>query len=403
MTDILLIILIILAVLIVFLQFLTIFRIKSKGSARTESSGEYAYENLKNIVGMTAKNLSDNIGRSSEIQRERLDKLNEGMENQNRRTEYRINEMKDKIELSLKAMREENARQLDLMRQTVDEKLSTTLENRLNKSFELVSSRLEAVAKGIGEMHQIAENVSDIKRVFSNVKLRGTWGELQLESLLSQMLAPGQYIKNCKLDNKNGNEIVDFAIVMPSKDFNTLLPVDSKFPMEEFTRYLTAHEEYNKENILKAQKNLERVIKLQADSIYKKYIVPPLTTDFAIMYFPVESLYAEALKIDGLVENLTEKRIMMCGPANLAALLTTLQTGFKTMAIEKRSSELWQLLSAFKHEFSRFSTLLTLTQKKLQEAQDTIDDAAKKTRKIERSLKDVSEITADETDRLLGD
>jgi DNA recombination protein RmuC len=309
--------------------------------------------------------------------------------------------MKQLITSSLKNINEENSKQLDLMRMTVDEKLSQTLEKRLNQSFELVSERLEAVYKGIGEMHQIAGNVNDIKKVFSNVKLRGTWGELQLDIMLKQMLAPNQYIKNCKIDNKDSNDMVDFAVILPSDNNNVLLPIDSKFPMEEFNRYLLALDECNKENILKAEKNLETVIKKQAESISKKYIIPPKTTDFAIMYFPIESLYAEALKMDGLVEYLHTKRIMMCGPTNLAALLTILQTGFKTMAIEKRSGELWQLLSAFKHEFTRFADMLTLTQKKLQEAQDTIDDAAKKTRKIERKLKDVSEITAEKADEVL--
>jgi len=401
MTDILLIILIILVLFAIILLIILNSSTKNNKNANNPKIDNY-YENLKNIIAMTGGNLSEINNKNTDIQKERFSSLQERVEYQSKMTEYRLNDLKVQLNANLKNMNEENTKQLELMRQTVDEKLSQTLEKRLNQSFELVSERLEAVYKGIGEMHQIAGNVNDLKKVFSNVKLRGTWGELQLDNMLSQMLAQNQYIKNCKIDKKDSNEIVDFAIILPSKDNEVLLPIDSKFPLEEFNRYLSALDECNKEEIIKAQKNLETVIKKQADSISKKYIIPPKTTDFAIMYFPIESLYAEALKIEGLIENLHNKKIMMCGPANLAALLTTLQTGFKTMAIEKRSSELWELLSAFKHEFTRFADLLTMTQKKLQEAQDTIDDAAKKTRKIERRLKDVSEITAEKTDEIMN-
>jgi DNA recombination protein RmuC len=400
MSDILIILLVFLAIVIIFMQFLLLFRIKNKNSD-TSKTDNY-YENLKNIITMTGGRIIELSNRNTDISKERLTSLEEHIAYQSKMTEYRINELKSQLAVSLKNINDENSKQLDLMRQTVDEKLSQTLEKRLNQSFELVSERLEAVYKGIGEMHQIAGNVNDIKKVFSNVKLRGTWGELQLDNMLNQMLASNQYIKNCKIDKADSNDIVDFAIILPSKDSNVLLPIDSKFPLEEFNRYLSALDECNKDNILKAKKNLENVIKKQADSISKKYIIPPKTTDFAIMYFPIESLYAEALKIEGLIENLQTKKIVMCGPANLAALLTTLQTGFRTMAIEKHSNELWQLLSAFKHEFSRFADLLLLTQKKLQEAQDTIDDATKKTRKIERKLKDVSEITSEKSDDILN-
>jgi len=399
MNDILLIILLFLAILIVFMQFIVIYRLKDKKTDNHKTDSYY--ENLKNIITMTGGSLAELNNRNTDISKERLNSLEEHIEYQSKMTEYRINELKSQMTLSLKNINDENSKQLDLMRQTVDEKLSQTLEKRLNQSFELVSERLEAVYKGIGEMHQIAGNVNDIKKVFSNVKLRGTWGELQLDNMLSQMLAPNQYIKNCKIDKVGSNDIVDFAIIIPSKDSDVLLPIDSKFPIEEFNRYLSALDDCNKEDILKARKNLETVIKKQADSISKKYIITPKTTDFAIMYFPIESLYAEALQINGLIENLQTKRIVMCGPANLSALLSTLQTGFKTMAIEKHSNELWELLSAFKHEFSRFADLLMLTQKKLQEAQDTLDDASKRTRKIERKLKDVSEITSEKSEKLL--
>ena len=298
---------------------------------------------------------------------------------------------------------EQNAKNLEQIRETVDEKLSSTLENRLNKSYSIINERLEAVYKGIGEVQQLAGSVSDIKKVFSNVKLRGTWGEVQLSALLEQMLAPTQYRANVKIDPLE-NSIVEYAVLLPSRDGETVyLPIDSKFPVEEYRRLLDAGDACDKEASDRALKNLERALKLQADTIAKKYILPPLTADFAIMFLPLEGLYAESLKMPGLSEYLAGKRVMACGPTNLGALLTTLQIGFKTAAIERRSGELWELLSAFRHEFRNFVQILEKAQKKLQEAQDTIENAAKKTRTIDKKLKNVSEITDERANLLLGD
>ena len=245
---------------------------------------------------------------------------------------------------------------------------------------------MEAVYKGLGEVRGLAESVGDIKKVFTNVKLRGTWGETQLDSLLAQMLSPEQYEASVRLNPLSG-ALVDFAVKIPSKDEQTVwLPIDSKFPIEEYERLIDASDSFNKEAEETAMKNLERAIRKQAESIAEKYIQPPATTDFAIMYLPLEGLYAEILKMPDLNEFLYRKRIMACGPTNLGALLSTIQTGFKTAAIEKRSGELWQLLTTFKYEFSKFSDLLDKTRKKLQEAQDSIDSAAKKTRTIGRKL-----------------
>ena len=280
----------------------------------------------------------------------------------------------------------------------MEEKLQTTLENRLSTSFQAVSDHLDQVSKGIGEVRRLAENVGDIKKVFTNVKLRGTWGETQLGTLLEQMLSPEQYRRNVRVDPRV-DAFVDFAVVLPGKDDGeTLLPIDSKFPIEEYLRL--SETENDPAANEKAVKGLAAAVRRQADSIADKYIRPPRTTDFAILYLPLEGLYAETLKNAELASYLQKKRIMACGPTNLGALLNSLQTGFKTLAIERRSSELWQLLSAFKAEFYKFAAILEKTQKKLQEAQDTIEGAAKKTRTIERKLRSVADLGGEYPEQL---
>lgn len=246
--------------------------------------------------------------------------------------------------------------------------------------------------KGLGEVKQLAGSVADIKKVFSNVKLRGGWGEVQLASLLDQMLAPAQYRANVRIDPLD-SAVVEYCILLPSKDDETtLLPVDSKFPVEEYRRLIVAEESGDRALAERARKNLERAFRVQADTIAKKYIRPPLTADFAVMFLPLEGLYAECIRMEGLGDYLNERRVLACGPANFGAFLTTLQLGYRTAAIEKRSGELWELLSAFKHEFRNFVLLLEKAQKKLREAQDTIESAAKKTRTIDRRLKTVADL-----------
>lgn len=307
------------------------------------------------------------------------------------------------LEQRLNALRAENESQLEKMRNVVDEKLNQTLETRLNKSFEIINQRLEAVYKGLGEMQGLARGVGDLKKVLSNVKVRGTFGELQLNTLLEQILTSDQYVSNFNLD-PNSNERVDFAVKLPGKNEQTVwLPIDSKFPMEEYQRLLDASEACNSELYEKSARQLEVRIMTEGKKIAEKYILPPRTTDFAILYLPMEGLYAEALKRQGMIENLQRIRIVLCGPTTLGALLNSLQLGFKTLAIEKRSAELWQLLSAFKTEFVRFTEILTRTQKKLSEASDTIEDAARKTRTIQRKLSSVAELTEQESNDLLGD
>ena len=354
------------------------------------------------IAEQNAKNSQNYLTYLGQQQGEKLQGVQDKLEALNQSTERRLAEIQRVVSGEIRYMAEQNAKNLEQIRETVDEKLSSTLENRLNKSYSIINERLEAVYKGIGEVQQLAGNVADIKKVFANVKLRGTWGEVQLSALLEQMLSPSQYRANVRI-NPLDNAVVEYAVLLPSRDGETVyLPIDSKFPVEEYRRLLDAGDACDKEASERALKNLERALKLQADTIAKKYILPPLTADFAIMFLPLEGLYAESLKMPGLSEYLAGKRVMACGPTNLGALLTTLQIGFKTAAIERRSGELWELLSAFRHEFRNFVQILEKAQKKLQEAQDTIENAAKKTRTIDKKLKNVSEITDERANLLLG-
>ena len=332
----------------------------------------------------------------TDLLKEKIDTLggvanytNQSIANLSSMTEYRLNNMQKNLNEQLQYISANNQRAVDEIRMSVNEKLSETLETKLNESYSVIQQRLDAVTRGIGEVHSLAEGVSDIKKVFSNVKLRGTWGETQLGALLAQMLAPNQYASNVKL-NPLSDQMVDFAVILPDKTSESVyLPIDSKFPIEEYKRLIDATNLCDKDAEEKAMKSLAKAIKLQADSIATKYILPPRTTDFAVMYLPLESLYAEALKIPELSDYLALRRILICGPTNLSALLSTLQTGFKVSAIEKRSQEIWQLLSVFKHEFTKFSDVLDKTQKKLQEAQDSIETAAGRTRAIAKKLKNV--------------
>ena len=353
--------------------------------ARETERANYLAEN-------TARTTQNYLDFLTKQQGGNLKSLQEKMDGLSAQTERRLAEIQRTLAGELRYMAEQNAKTLENIRLTVDEKLSSTLENRLNKSYSLINERLEAVYKGLGEVKQLAGSVADIKKVFSNVKLRGGWGEVQLASLLDQMLAPAQYRANVRIDPLD-SAVVEYCILLPSKDDETtLLPVDSKFPVEEYRRLIDAEESGDRALAERARKNLERAFRVQADTIAKKYIRPPLTADIAVMFLPLEGLYAECIRMEGLGDYLNERRVLACGPANFGAFLTTLQLGYRTAAIEKRSGELWELLSAFKHEFRNFVLLLEKAQKKLREAQDTIESAAKKTRTIDRRLKTVADL-----------
>ncbi|HIU00967.1 MAG TPA: DNA recombination protein RmuC [Candidatus Coproplasma excrementavium] len=355
-------------------------------------------------VGIKIKNSSagQSAQKLEEISRSMI-KL-EGVVGENSRLvqaqEARIADMRNKMDADLKYISETTAASVEKIRLSVEDKLSSTLDARLSKSYSVINEQLEKVYKGIGEVNTLAANVTDIKKLFSNVKLRGTWGEVQLGTLLSQMLAPNQYSSSVKVDDRSDG-MVDFAVRLPSRDERTVwLPIDSKFPIEEYTRLIDATD---KTEAAAALKKLAQAVKLQADSIASKYIFPPSTTDFAVMYLPLEGLYAEITKLPELDAYLRKRRVLACGPTNLSALLSTLQTGFKTVAIEKRSGELWQLLSAFKVQFDKFAAILEKTGKKLQEAQNSIEEAGRRTRTISNKLRTVADIGDDEAERLLSD
>ena len=304
------------------------------------------------------------------------------------------------VQEQLQAMQKDNSAKLEQMRETVDEKLHATLEKRLGESFKQVSDRLEAVHKGLGEMQTLAAGVGDLKKVLTNVKTRGTWGEVQLGNLLEQIMTPSQYEKNVAVKKRSG-ERVEFAIKLPNgpdEETPLWLPIDAKFPVEDYQRLITAREAGEVDVIESAGKDLVNRIKGEAKDIRDKYIAPPETTDFGILYLPTEGLYAEITQRPGLQELLQrEYRVMVAGPNTVAALLNSLQMGFRTLAIEKRSSEVWQILGSVKNEFGKFGDLLDKTHKKLQEASNTIETAASKSRTIERKLDKVQDLPAGTT------
>ena len=305
--------------------------------------------------------------------------------------ETKLENIRKTVEERLEALQKDNSEKLEKMRHTVDEKLQSTLEKRLSESFKIVSNNLESVQKGLGEMQTLAKGVGDLKNVFTNVKARGYWGEIQLGNILEQFLTPEQYLTSVKT-KKNSNDFVEFAIKFPGKNNSDycLLPVDSKFPIEDYSRLVEAEEKGDVEKIEESKKALENQIKKCAKDISDKYLDPPYTTDFGIMFLPTESLYSEVLRNTSLCEVVTQKyRVVITGPSTFVALLNSLQMGFRTLAIEKRSSEVWELLGTVKTEFSKFGDLLDKTNKKLIEISNTMTDATRKTRTIERKLKNV--------------
>lgn len=325
-------------------------------------------------------------------QRENFADLNANQENQNRNLGARVLEMKAATEKSLRELQQDNALKLEEMRATVDEKLQKTLENRLSESFKQVSERLEAVHKGLGDMQQLATGVGDLKKVLSNVKTRGILGEYQLENLLEQLLTADQYTKNVK-PRPGLNAVVEFAIKLPGNEEKKIplwLPVDSKFPKEDFEHLLQAYDLGDPLVVEECRKSFIRGIKKCASDISSKYIEPPYTTDFALLFLPFESLYAEVLRTPGLFELIQrEYKIIITGPTTLSALLSSLQMGFRTLAIEKRSSEVWNMLSSVKSEFGKFGIALQKTKKKLQEASNVIEEAEGRSRQVARKLHDV--------------
>jgi DNA recombination protein RmuC len=298
------------------------------------------------------------------------------------------------VDLRLKELQKDNAQQIDKMRATVDEKLQGTLEKRLGESFKLVSDRLEQVHQGLGAMRQLASDVGGLQKVLANVKTRGGWGEVQLGALLEQVLTPEQFARNVKTRDESGDH-VEFAIKLPGDENGApvWLPIDAKFPTEDYQRLLAAQEQGNAAAVDEAMKSLETQLKKCAKDICQKYINPPRTTDFALMFLPTEGLYAEAIRRVGLVEQVQRDcRVVFAGPTTLAALLNSLQMGFRTLAIQKRSSEVWNLLAGVKTEFGKFGDALSAAKEKLDQAARKMEDVDVRSRAITRKLRDVEEL-----------
>ena len=349
--------------------------------------------------------LAGQVGQLGTLQAQQFEAFGQHLNRLTQSFDARVEQLRLTVESRLGAIQTENAAKLEEMRKTVDEKLHATLEQRLGESFKLVSERLEQVHRGLGEMQTLAAGVGDLKKVLTNVKTRGTWGEVQLANLLEQVLTAEQYAENVATRPKSADR-VEFAIRLPGREDGApvWLPIDAKFPVEDYQKLVEAQERADVIAVEAAAKALETRLKDEARTIREKYIEPPYTTDFAILYLPTEGLYAEALRRPGLVEALQrDQRVSIAGPTTLAAMLNSLQMGFRTLAIEKRSSEVWAVLGAIKTEFGKFGEALAHTRKKLQEASNSIDKAEVRTRAVTRKLKDVEALPVPEAVALLGD
>ncbi|MFO7605115.1 MAG: DNA recombination protein RmuC [Desulfurivibrionaceae bacterium] len=318
----------------------------------------------------------------------------------------RLDRLREMVDVQIKSLQQSNEKKLDQMRETVDEKLQSTLEKRLGESFKLVSERLESVHKGLGEMQNLATGVGDLKRVLTNVKARGTWGEVQLGAILEQVLTPDQYARNVKT-REGAQDLVEYAIRLPGpaddQDAVVWLPIDSKFPQEDYLRLVAAADIADTDAMERALAALSRSIQASAREISDKYLNPPQTTDFAIMFLPTEGLYAEVLRQPGLVEKLQQDyRTVVAGPTTLSATLSSLRMGFRTLAIEKRSSEVWKILAAVKSEFGKFGEVLGKVKRQLESASNTIDQTGVRTRAMERKLKEVEQLPVGTSEELLG-
>ena len=372
--------------------------------ARMREEDNTTARNLREEVAGSIRTLGESlrggIGETAALQKTQLEFFSSQISNLTGQTERRLEEVRRTFEEKMRLLQEENGKKLELIRSTVDERLHATLEQRLGESFKSVSERLEQVHQGLGEMRALAAGVGDLKKILANVKTRGMWGEVQLGTLLEQFLTPEQFERNVAT-KKGSADRVEFAIRLPGRDEKNgpvWLPIDAKFPVEDYQRLLEAQEQADATAMDERGRQLETAVKNEAKQIREKYLDPPHTTDFALLFLPVEGLYAEVLRRTGLIEILQrEYRVVVAGPSTLAALLNSLQMGFRTLVIEKRSSEVWSLLRAVKTDFGRFQELLEKTQKKLNEAADSIDDAVKKTRTIDKKLRNVQELPVEET------
>ena len=406
MTEILLgsVILLSVAILIVVLV-----RTKEKEEDPVAHSIEESLRRLEVVFEQLGKSLKDDFQRSREEGQKNFAQNRMELTRSLESFQGRLEKMRETIEVKLKDIQLDNNQKLEEMRKTVDEKLQETLNKRISDSFKMVSDRLEQVHKGLGEMQELATGVGDLKKVFTNVKTRGILGEVQLGNILEQFLAPDQYIQNAQV-KQGSTENVEFAVKLPGSDDGEqelLLPVDSKFPMEDYQRLTEIYdraENFTREEIQRAEKQFDTIVKKSAQTIGEKYILPPVTTNFALMFVPTEGLYAQILSRTGLFETLQrDYSVTVVGPSNLVAFLSSLQMGFRTLAVQRRSNEVWQILGAVKNEFGRFEEVLKKAQNQINLASGNLDNlVGTRTRQIQRKLKNVQELPGGAAQDILG-
>jgi len=386
--------------------------IRDEFGRNREESGRSFKENreeLNQSFKLLGDTLTKTVAELSNAQKGQFELFSNRQEQIRKDSETNLKEIREIIEKRLQTLQEENSKKLEEMRKVVDEKLQETVEKRFNESFKLINERLEQVHKGLGEMQSLASGVGDLKKVLTNVKTRGNLGEIQLGAILEQILSPEQYEQNAVV-RENSLERVEYVVKLPGKsddEKSLLLPIDSKFPNEDYQRLLDAYEnatDLNPRDRETVAKQFENSVKKSAKDIRDKYINPPVTTDFAILFVPTEGLYAEILRRTGLFETLQrDYKITVVGPTNLVAFLSSLQMGFKTLQIEKRSSEVWNVLGAVKTEFNKFGVVLEKTKTKLQQAANDIDQVGIRSRALERKLRTVHELPQEQTIELLGE
>lgn len=411
MSETLLIILTFLSIAIIILLARLLLRGSDIKMPQLESRIDTIQERTEKVVREEIARNRAETAKNSKDQREEISKLTasneDKLEKMTRKVETKLDKLRETVEENLKRIQKDNSEQLEKMRQTVDEKLHKTLEERLGQSFKIVSEKLEQVHKGLGEMQSLAVGVGDLKKVLSNVKTRGILGEIQLGNILEQILAPEQYAKNVST-KKGSRDHVEFAIKLPGKDDSgdvVYMPLDSKFPLEVYHALLDAYDKGDPAQIEEAAKQIDVTIKKFAKDVRDKYLDPPNTTDFGIIFLPIEGLYAEVIRRTGLIEVLQrEFNIIIAGPTTLAALLNSLQMGFRTLAIEKRSSEVWKVLGAVKTEFETFGTVLQKAQEKIRQADKEIDLlVGTRTRAMQRKLKDVEKLPTKESAQYISE
>ncbi|MBQ2672706.1 DNA recombination protein RmuC [Candidatus Saccharibacteria bacterium] len=391
---------IILGVLIIILLIAVIVLLVKKDSGTKNSvdfkSMEERMIRLEGEVGKINPEMDRNF-------RENRKEINDNLERMRTSNEKGFDRMRESNEKSLEQLRTGNEKKLEEMRETVDEKLKASVEKRFNESFKTISTQLNQVSQGLGEMKSMATEVGGLKKVMEGVKTRGIYGEVQLGAIIEDILTKSQYEENI-ITKAGSNDRVEFAVKMPGKTDVVYLPIDSKFPVENYSRLISAYDDGNKANIETYRKALSNDVKEQAKKISTKYIDPPKTTDFAIMFVPTESLYAEIIRVAGLSDEIRKKyNVSIASPSTLPVMLSGLLMGFRTVAIEKRSAEVWQKLGAIKTQFGKFGDLLEGVQKKLQESANKIDQAKTSSRQIERQLKDVEELPEPESKKLIGE